>query len=105
MNCTPTDIPDVKLIELDVFEDARGFFTESFNVAKYEALGIPTVFAQDNRSHSVKGVLRGMHYQIAHPQGKLVEVVTGEIFDAVVDMRKQSPTFGKTIASLGSMCP
>ena len=97
MICKPTDIPDVKLIELDVFEDERGFFAESFNVSKYAELGIPTSFVQDNRSHSKKGVLRGMHYQITHSQGKLIEVVTGEIFDAVVDLRKHSTTFGKWI--------
>ena len=97
MKCKPTEIPDVKLIELDVFEDERGFFMESFNTEKFAELGIPTEYVQDNRSFSKKGVLRGMHYQLTQTQGKLIEVISGEIFDAAVDMRKHSPTFGKWV--------
>lgn len=97
MKCSATEIPDVLLIELDVFEDDRGFFMESYNAAKFAEIGIPTDFVQDNHSYSGKGVLRGMHYQITQSQGKLIEVIAGEIFDAVVDLRKTSPTFGKWV--------
>ena len=92
-----TALPDLKIIEPKVFNDARGFFYESFNVREFaQALDIPTLrFVQDNHSCSVKGVLRGLHYQIRHPQGKLVRVVVGEVFDVAVDMRSSSPTFGK----------
>ncbi|MFC1551850.1 dTDP-4-dehydrorhamnose 3,5-epimerase [Candidatus Latescibacterota bacterium] len=97
MKCKPTEIPDVKLIELDVFEDERGFFMESFNTEKFADLGIPTEYVQDNHSYSKKGVLRGMHYQLTQTQGKLIEVISGVIFDVAVDMRKHSLTFGKWI--------
>ncbi|MGG1946436.1 dTDP-4-dehydrorhamnose 3,5-epimerase [Trinickia sp. NRRL B-1857] len=91
-----TSLPDVKLIEPRVFEDARGFFFESFNARSFEQAIDPNVrFVQDNHSFSRKGVLRGMHYQIEHAQGKLVRVVSGEVFDVAVDMRRGSPTFGK----------
>jgi len=89
-------IPDVKLFEPVVFEDPRGFFFESFNQARFnDAVGRNVVFVQDNHSRSLRRVLRGLHYQINRPQGKLVRVVSGEVFDVAVDLRKSSPTFGK----------
>jgi dTDP-4-dehydrorhamnose 3,5-epimerase len=92
----PTALPEVKIIEPKVFGDARGFFFESFNAREFQAHVQPGVqFVQDNHSHSVKGVLRGMHYQIEHAQGKLVRVVEGAVFDVAVDMRRSSPTFGQ----------
>lgn len=95
MKVTPTKIPDVLLIEPQVFSDDRGFFFESFNQRKFEeAIGRSVQFVQDNHSQSKRGVLRGLHYQIRHPQGKLVRVVAGEVFDVAVDIRKSSPTFG-----------
>ncbi|WP_035853466.1 dTDP-4-dehydrorhamnose 3,5-epimerase [Deefgea rivuli] len=98
MNIIDTEIPDVKIIEPAVFGDERGFFYESFNQAKFEAaIGRKVEFAQDNHSKSVKGVLRGLHYQIQHPQGKLVRCTRGEVFDVAVDIRKSSPTFGKWV--------
>ena len=96
MKTTPTTIPDVVTIEPKVFGDARGFFFESFNQRELEAaLGRPMRFVQDNHSRSARGVLRGLHYQLPNPQGKLVRVVEGEIFDVAVDVRRGSPTFGK----------
>jgi dTDP-4-dehydrorhamnose 3,5-epimerase len=96
MKITPTSIPDVLLIEPQVFGDARGFFFESYNERAFaEATGIQARFVQDNHSRSAKNVLRGLHYQISQPQGKLVRVVTGEVFDVAVDLRKSSPTFGQ----------
>lgn len=101
MNIIPTAIQDVKIIEPKVFGDERGFFYESFNARAFqEALGVDANFVQDNHSKSVKGVLRGLHYQIEQPQGKLVRTVVGEVFDVVVDIRKSSPTFGKHVAVL-----
>lgn len=98
MKATPTAIPDVILIEPKVFGDARGFFFESFNgKAFYHAVGQHVEFVQDNHSRSAKGVLRGLHYQIHQPQGKLVRVVRGAVFDVAVDIRKSSPTFGKWV--------
>jgi dTDP-4-dehydrorhamnose 3,5-epimerase len=98
MNVIDTDIPDVKIIEPKVFEDERGFFYESFNHARFEAaIGRKVEFVQDNHSKSVKGVLRGLHYQIQYPQGKLVRCTRGEVFDVAVDLRKSSPTFGKWV--------
>lgn len=92
----PTEIPDVKLLEPKIFKDERGFFYESYNQKIFaESLGIPFHFVQDNHSKSVKNVLRGLHYQIEHPQGKLVRVIAGEVFDVAVDLRASSPTFGK----------
>jgi dTDP-4-dehydrorhamnose 3,5-epimerase len=94
-------IPDVLLIEPRVFGDSRGFFFESFNKAQFEAvLGRTTTFVQDNHSRSAKNVLRGLHYQIIHPQGKLVRVVAGAVFDVAVDIRKSSPTFGKWVGEI-----
>lgn len=96
MKVTPTSLPDVLLIEPQVFGDERGFFFESFNERVFaEKTGIQPKFVQDNHSRSPKNVLRGLHYQIKQPQGKLVRVVSGEVFDVAVDLRKNSPTFGK----------
>ncbi|MET3495554.1 dTDP-4-dehydrorhamnose 3,5-epimerase [Variovorax boronicumulans] len=98
MKATPTAIPDVLVIEPKVFGDARGFFFESFNQKAFdEAIGRHVDFVQDNHSRSVKGVLRGLHYQIRQPQGKLVRVVRGAVFDVAVDIRKSSATFGRWI--------
>ena len=97
MKVTPLAIPDLLLIEPQVFGDDRGFFFESFNHERFEkAVGKKINFVQDNHSKSVKGVLRGLHYQLApKAQGKLVRVIQGEVFDVVVDLRQSSPTFGK----------
>ncbi|MCK5396604.1 MAG: dTDP-4-dehydrorhamnose 3,5-epimerase [Gammaproteobacteria bacterium] len=96
MKVTPTKIPDVLIIEPKVYGDDRGFFFESFNKNLFEkSTGIKTDFVQDNHSKSTKGVLRGLHYQIKQPQGKLVRVCSGEVFDVVVDLRKSSKTFGE----------
>lgn len=98
VNVIRTDIPDVLIIEPKVFGDERGFFYESFNMRSFaEATGLTRTFVQDNHSRSARGVLRGLHYQIQHPQGKLVRVVAGEVFDVAVDLRKDSPTFGKWV--------
>lgn len=98
MKATPTAIPEVLIIEPKVFGDARGFFYESFNGKAFdEAVGRHVEFVQDNHSRSAKGVLRGLHYQIQQPQGKLVRVVRGAVFDVAVDIRKSAPTFGKWI--------
>ena len=93
---TPTHIPDLLVLEPKVFGDSRGFFFESFNQRDFiGATGFDVDFVQDNHSRSEKGVLRGLHYQIRHPQGKLVRVVSGAVFDVAVDMRKTSANFGK----------
>ena len=93
---TPTAISDVLILEPKVFGDARGFFFESFNARDFaQATGLQVEFVQDNHSKSAKGVLRGLHYQIQHPQGKLVRVVQGEVFDVAVDLRQSSATFGQ----------
>jgi dTDP-4-dehydrorhamnose 3,5-epimerase len=95
MNVVRTQIPDVLILEPKVFGDARGFFLESFNDNVFrEATGLHLKFVQDNHSRSGKGVLRGLHYQLLQPQGKLVRVVRGEVFDVAVDLRRSSPTFG-----------
>lgn len=97
MQAIPTSIPDVLIIEPKVFGDARGFFYESFNAKRFaEVTGITTPFVQDNHSRSARHVLRGLHYQIQQAQGKLVRVTVGEVLDVVVDIRKSSPTFGKS---------
>ena len=98
MRVTPTGIPDVLIVEPRVFGDARGFFFESWNRRTFAAAGLDVDFVQDNHSRSTRGVLRGLHYQIRHPQGKLVRVVAGEVYDVVVDLRRASPTFGKHVA-------
>jgi dTDP-4-dehydrorhamnose 3,5-epimerase len=101
MKATPLAIPDVFLIEPKVFGDDRGFFFESFNQAKFEAaIGRPANFVQDNHSRSAQNVLRGLHYQIQQPQGKLVRVVQGGVFDVAVDIRKSSPTFGQWVGEI-----
>ena len=92
----PTSLPDVLILQPKVFSDQRGFFYESFNARDFKtATGLDRIFVQDNHSHSVHGVLRGLHYQIQNPQGKLVRVVQGEAFDVAVDLRRGSPNFGK----------
>jgi dTDP-4-dehydrorhamnose 3,5-epimerase len=96
MKISPTQLPEVLLIEPKVFGDARGFFLESWNERGFEAAGIRARFVQDNHSRSERNVLRGLHYQIRQPQGKLVRVVAGEIFDVVVDIRRSSPSFGRS---------
>ena len=97
----PTAIPDVLTLEPKVFGDDRGFFYESFNAREFaEVSGITTAFVQDNHSKSARGVLRGLHYQIQHPQGKLVRVIDGEVFDVAVDLRKSSPTFGQWVGEI-----
>ena len=98
MKIIDTDIPAVKIVEPQVYGDDRGFFFESFNQKNLaEKLNLNLTFVQDNHSHSKQGVLRGLHYQVRNPQGKLVRVVSGEAFDVAVDIRKQSPTFGKWV--------
>ena len=98
MKAIPTSIPSVLIIEPRVFDDTRGFFLESFNQWAFnQATGLDVNFVQDNHSRSSKGVLRGLHYQIQQPQGKLVRVVHGSVFDVTVDLRKSSPTFGQWV--------
>ena len=98
MKITPTAIPEVLIVEPKVFGDERGFFMESFNQKVFdEAVGRHVEFVQDNHSRSAKGVLRGLHYQIQQPQGKLVRVTSGAVFDVAVDIRKSSPTFGQWV--------
>ncbi len=99
MKVIETSIPDVKIIEPRVFGDERGFFMETWNQKKFEELvtGKPTLFVQDNHSKSKKGILRGLHYQTENTQGKLVRVVSGEVFDVAVDLRKGSTTFGRWV--------
>ena len=101
MNAIRLTIPDVVLLEPKLFGDNRGFFFESFHQQRFnEAIGRTLSFVQDNHSKSAKGVLRGLHYQIQHPQGKLVRVVSGAVFDVAVDIRKSSPTFGKWVGEV-----
>jgi dTDP-4-dehydrorhamnose 3,5-epimerase len=95
MNVIETPIVGVKIIEPRCFGDARGFFLETFSAQRYRDAGIDAVFVQDNHSRSSKGVLRGLHYQLHHPQGKLVSVIRGEVLDIAVDIRVGSPTFGQ----------
>ena len=97
MNVTPLAVPDVKLIEPKRFGDDRGYFMETWNQTAFEAAGLPLNFVQDNHSVSQQGTLRGLHYQIQHPQGKLVRVAQGEVFDVAVDLRANSPTFGQWV--------
>jgi dTDP-4-dehydrorhamnose 3,5-epimerase len=98
MKVIPTEIPDVLIIEPQVYGDDRGFFLESFNQKDFrEKTGVNTTFVQDNHSMSLKNVLRGLHYQIPNPQGKLVRVVNGSVFDVAVDARKSSTTFGQWV--------
>lgn len=95
MKATPASIPDALILEPKVFEDSRGFFLECYNQRVMAELGIVAPFVQDNHSCSSSRVLRGLHYQIQQPQGKLIRVIAGEIFDVAVDIRKSSPTFGQ----------
>ena len=97
MQVTPTTLPEVLLIEPKVFGDERGFFFESWNRRAFAAAGIDAEFVQDNHSRSGRGVLRGLHYQIEHAQGKLVRVTEGEVFDVAVDLRRSSPSFGRSV--------
>lgn len=97
MNVIATDIPDVKLIEPKAFGDDRGFFLESWNARAFARAGLDLNFVQDNHSRSAHGVLRGLHYQIVRPQGKLARVVTGRAFDVAVDLRRSSATFGQWV--------
>ena len=98
---TPTALADVLILEPKVFGDARGFFFESFNARDFaQATGVQAEFVQDNHSKSRQGVLRGLHYQISHPQGKLVRVTQGEVFDVAVDIRKGSPTYGHWVGEI-----
>ncbi len=100
MLCTPTALPGVLVVEPKVFGDERGFFCETWNRRSFAALGIDMDFVQDNQSRSAQGILRGLHYQTAQVQGKLVRVTDGEIFDVSVDLRRHSPTFGKWVGVL-----
>jgi dTDP-4-dehydrorhamnose 3,5-epimerase len=95
MKCIQTVIPEVMIIEPRIFGDKRGFFMETWQRRTFANFGIDYDFVQDNHSRSSKGILRGLHYQIKHPQGKLVRVIRGEVFDVAVDIRRHSPTFGK----------
>lgn len=99
MKVTPTDIPDVVVLEPKVFADARGHFVETYNRRSFhDATGLDVDFVQDNQSFSKRHVLRGLHYQVRQPQGKLVRAIVGEVYDVVVDIRRRSPTFGKWTA-------
>ena len=100
MRFLPTEISEVLLIKPQVFGDSRGFFMETWHAAKFAAAGLDLEFVQDNHSKSVQGTLRGLHYQIEKPQGKLVRVISGEVFDVAVDLRKSSPTFGRWIGDI-----
>lgn len=97
MRFIPMELAGVILIEPDVYQDQRGFFLESYHEEKYRNAGIPGPFVQDNFSHSVRGTLRGLHYQLDRPQGKLISVIEGAVFDVAVDIRRGSPTFGRSI--------
>ena len=97
MKVTPMALAGVLLIEPRVFGDARGFFFESYNRRAFAEVGVDAEFVQDNHSRSARGVLRGLHYQIEHAQGKLVRVIAGEVYDVAVDMRRSSPTYGRSI--------
>ena len=97
MKVVETSLPDVLLVDSPVHGDSRGFFTEVFHADKFAALGLPTSWTQDNHSRSAKGILRGLHFQLEQPQGKLVRAVTGSIFDVAVDLRRSSPCFGQWV--------
>jgi dTDP-4-dehydrorhamnose 3,5-epimerase len=99
MEFVPTRIPEVVLVKPRVFGDARGFFLETWQSAKFAAAGIAAEFVQDNHSHSSQWILRGMHYQVKQTQGKLVRVTRGSVFDVAVDMRRASPTFGQWVGA------
>lgn len=97
MNVIPTSIKDVLIIEPKVYTDTRGFFMETYHQTRYVQAGIDRIFVQDNLSFSRKGTLRGLHFQVRHPQAKLVQAISGEIYDVAVDIRHDSPTFGKWV--------
>ncbi len=97
MKTIPTELPGVVIIKPRVFTDARGFFFESYHAARYAEAGLPAVFVQDNHSSSVKGTIRGLHYQLRRPQGKLFRVLRGSVLDVAVDIRRGSPTFGRWV--------
>lgn len=97
MKFKPTVLPDVVIIEPDIYGDQRGFFIEVYQAQKFAESGIVSKFVQDNHSGSQQGTLRGLHYQIRHPQGKLIRVIAGEIFDVAVDIRRSSPSFGRWV--------
>ncbi len=99
MKVTATALPGVLLLEPAVFGDERGYFLETWNASRYREAGVPVDFVQANHAHSCRGVLRGLHYQLVHPQAKLVYAVTGEIFDVAVDVRRGSPTFGSWVGA------
>jgi dTDP-4-dehydrorhamnose 3,5-epimerase len=99
MEFLPTNIPEVVIIQPRIFGDERGFFLETYQSERFAAAGISAQFVQDNHSGSRQGILRGLHYQIHQPQGKLVRVIAGEIFDVAVDLRRSSPTFGKWVCA------
>lgn len=99
MKLIDTRIPDVKIIDPAVFGDARGFFMETWNAAKFAELGLNLNFVQDNHSRSRQGILRGLHYQMQQTQGKLVRVTSGKVFDVAVDLRRSSPTFGQWVGA------
>ncbi len=98
MKVEELSLPGLKLVQLDVLQDSRGFFVERFNQDRFRAAGLPQPFVQDNHSHSLPGVIRGLHYQYAQPQGKLVGVIRGRVWDVAVDIRAASPTFGQHYA-------
>ena len=98
MRVVPTDIPGVVVVEPDVHVDGRGFFVETYHAERYREQGIDAPFVQDNHSRSVAGTLRGLHLQLRRPQGKLIRVIEGEVFDVAVDVRRGSPTFGRWVA-------
>jgi dTDP-4-dehydrorhamnose 3,5-epimerase len=100
MKFLPTAIPEVVLVQPDVFGDDRGFFLETYQQRKYGAAGLPETFVQDNHSYSVRGTLRGLHAQVRRPQGKLIRAILGEIFDVAVDIRPGSPTFGHWVSAV-----
>jgi dTDP-4-dehydrorhamnose 3,5-epimerase len=100
MKFLPTAIPEVVLVQPDVFGDDRGFFLETYQQRKYGAAGLPEDFVQDNHSYSVRGTLRGLHAQVRRPQGKLIRAILGEIFDVAVDIRPGSPTFGHWVSAV-----
>ncbi len=100
MKATPTKIPDVLVVEPKLITDSRGFFMEAYNLEQYKQVGIDLNFIQDNHSGSKKGVLRGLHYQIKFPQGKLVSVIKGEVYDVAVDIRQNSPYFGQYVGEI-----
>jgi dTDP-4-dehydrorhamnose 3,5-epimerase len=100
MKFLPTALPEVVLVDPDVFRDDRGFFLETYQKQKYGAAGLPEEFVQDNHSFSIRGTLRGLHAQVRRPQGKLIRAVLGEIFDVAVDIRPESPTFGRWVGEV-----